>query len=270
MVKRLALDPAWPQAVRDSHHYDELELWDDRSAPGYTNAYRNRAAAAIDLVTRAAKPPARVLDLAAAQGNFTLRLAERGYRVTWNDLRGELADYVRLKHERGKVAYVPGNIFDLPAEQVGKFDVVLATEVIEHVAHPDQFLAKLATFLAPGGTIVVTTPCGNYCRNTLPRFSDCPDPSVYEAVQFKPDGDGHIFLLHEDELRSLAAKAGLEVTELRLFNNLLTSGHVKTGPLLRVLPRFVVGTTEWLTRHLPGFLRRPLHAHMAAALRPRQ
>ena len=38
-----------------------------------------------------------MLDLAAGQGNFSLALAERGYRVTWNDLRGDLEGYVRLK-----------------------------------------------------------------------------------------------------------------------------------------------------------------------------
>ena len=265
-MKHVALDPAWPLSVKESHGYDELEFWGDRASPGYTNAYRNRFQIAIDLVTASARPPARVLDLAAAQGNFTLKLAELGYQVVWNDLRSELADYVRLKHELGNVTYQPGNIFELPSDQVGKFDVVLATEIIEHVAHPDQFLAKLATFLVDDGSIVLTTPCGNYVRNKLPRFSDCPDPSVYESVQFKPNADGHIFLLHVDEMTTLAARAGLKVETLVLFNNSLTSGHVKTGPLLRILPQGVVKLVESMTRSLPSFARKPLNAQMAVRL----
>jgi 2-polyprenyl-6-hydroxyphenyl methylase/3-demethylubiquinone-9 3-methyltransferase len=266
-VKRLALDAAWPPSVRESHRYDELELWGSAANPGYTYAYRNRFDITIGLVSRAARPPARVLDLAAAQGNFTLTLAEMGYDVVWNDLRAELADYVRQKHERGKVEFIPGNVFDLPAERVGRFDVVLATEVIEHVAHPDRFLAKLAGFLKPDGAIVVTTPNGGYCRNRLPRFSDCPDPSAFEAVQFRPNSDGHIFLLHPDEIVSLAQKAGLTVERLILFNNPLTSGHVKTGPLLRLLPRGLVHLLERATRKLPPAVRRPLSAQLAAALK---
>ena len=46
------------------------------------------------------------------QGNFTLRLAELGYRVTWNDIRQDLAGYVQLKWKTGDVTYRPGNILE--------------------------------------------------------------------------------------------------------------------------------------------------------------
>jgi len=55
----------------------------------------------------------RVLDIAAAQGNFALTMAELGYDVTWNDLRDDLVGYVREKHERGSISFSPGNAFDL-------------------------------------------------------------------------------------------------------------------------------------------------------------
>jgi 2-polyprenyl-6-hydroxyphenyl methylase/3-demethylubiquinone-9 3-methyltransferase len=194
-------------------------------------------------------------------------LAELGYQVVWNDLRAELADYVRQKYEFGTVEYSAGNVFDFSADEVGKFDVILATEIIEHVAHPDEFLHKLATLLSEGGAIVLTTPNGGYFRNRLPRFSDCSDPSVYEAVQFKPNAVGHIFILHTDELITLASKAGLAVEQLVLFTNPLTNGHIKTGPLLRLIPEVMIGLGEKLTRALPMPVQRFLNVHMAALLR---
>jgi len=130
-VKRIPFDTSWPESVKLSHSYDELEFWGSRSDLGYTYSYENRFKITIDLVKRAATPPARILDLAAAQGNFSLALAELGYDVVWNDLRAELVTYVRQKHEFGSIEYLPGNIFDLPVEEIGLFDVVLASQTAQ-------------------------------------------------------------------------------------------------------------------------------------------
>jgi 2-polyprenyl-6-hydroxyphenyl methylase/3-demethylubiquinone-9 3-methyltransferase len=255
----------WPESWKLSYRHDLQEIFGAIDARGYAYAYAQRRRHTLELVGRAARPPARVLDIAAAQGNFSLALAEAGYEVTWNDLRADLIDYVSLKHDRGDLHFAPGNAFDLGLD--GRFDVVLITEIIEHVAHPDQFLQKVGRLLHPGGHVVMTTPNGGYFRNRLPKFSECPDASRFEAVQFKPDSDGHIFLLHLDELPSLAAAAGLEILETRLFTNSLTNGHLKTERLLRLLPRPLVEGLDRATTHLPLPLSRKLHTGMAVLLR---
>ncbi len=113
----------------------------------------------------------------------------------------------------------------------------------------------------------MTTPNGAYFRNPLPKFSDCPDPSTYEAVQFKPNSDGHIFLLHPDEVRSLASWAGLQVEQIILFTNPLTNGHMKMELLLRVLPRSLVNAIESTIQRLPAPMGRKLLLSMGARLR---
>jgi len=40
----------------------------------------------------------------------------------------------------------------------GQFDVVMASEVIEHVPSPPAFVRTLSTALRDGGTLVLTTP----------------------------------------------------------------------------------------------------------------
>src|SRR3954464_5143664 len=184
-MKRVQLQPDWPQSWKESHFYDQSEIYGEISHHGYAYAYENRRRETLRLLTEALSPGARILDVAAAQGNFSLTLAERGFDVTWNDLRAELADYVRLKHEHGKIEFAPGNAFDLAFP--GRFDALLITEIIEHVAHPDDFLAKAAALVRPGGYIVMTTPNGGFFKNRLPKFSDCPDPSAFESIQFKPN-----------------------------------------------------------------------------------
>jgi 2-polyprenyl-3-methyl-5-hydroxy-6-metoxy-1,4-benzoquinol methylase len=257
--------PSWPETWRLAYHYDLEEVYGAPKHLGYAYAYAARRALTLALLTKAVPVGAHVLDIAAAGGNFSLALAEMGYRVTWNDLRAELADYVRLKHDRGQLEFAPGNAFELEFPRL--FDAVLITEVIEHVAHPDQFLAKVARLVKPGGHVILTTPNGGYFRNTLPRFSDCPDPSVYEQMQFGPNGDDHIFLLHCDEVQQLVAKAGLELETLELSTNPLTTGHIKLNAALRVLPRTAVDLLERWSRRLPAPLARRLLTSIAARLR---
>ena len=113
----------------------------------------------------------------------------------------------------------------------------------------------------------MTTTNGSYFRNPLPKFSDCSDPSVYESVQFGPNSDGHIFLLHPDEIHTLASRAGLEVEELALFNNPLTHGYLKMEMLLRVLPRGLVDKIEVASQHFPAGLCRKLQLQMGVRFR---
>jgi len=256
----------WPASWRASYQYDRLEVYDCREHLGYSYAYANRRAQTLQLIREAGlRERATILDIAAAQGNFSLVLAELGYDVTWNDLRQELAGYVRLKHESGLLRYAPGNAFEL--DFPGRFDMVLATEVLEHVAHPDQFLRQLRSLVRPGGCIVVTTPNGDYFRSSLPTFFEIEDFAALEANQFKPDADGHLFLLRELELRDLAHAAGLHVEKLVLFGNSLTSGHIKLERLLRILPRELVEALESASQHLPTPLTQRLMTQLGARLR---
>ena len=261
-MKRVFVEPGWPESWKTSYAYDLQEMYGEVSHRGYAYAYQSRRRTTLDLVTSVLPPGTRILDVAAAQGNFSLTLAEMGYDVTWNDLRADLAGYVQIKHERGTVHYAPGNVFELEFDR--PFDGVLITEVIEHVAHPDEFLRKTARLVRPGGYVVMTTPNGRYFRNTLPKFSECQEPGVYEGVQFKPNADGHIFLLHADEIEDLAQGAGLTVDALMFFTNPLTHGHLKTEPLLRLLRPGAIDAIERMSRRLPTSLRQTCLVQMGA------
>src|ERR1051326_994929 len=172
-MKKIALSENWPESWKTSYLYDLLEVYGELSAKGYAYAYANRRKYTLELIKKVAKSDAKILDLAAAQGNFTLLLAELGFEVTWNDLRKDLAEYTKLKYEHGIIHYVPGNIFEL--DFVESFDVVLITEIIEHVAHPDDFLKQISRMVKRDGHVVMTTPNGGYFLSHLPRFTDCSD-----------------------------------------------------------------------------------------------
>ena len=255
----------WPSSWKSSYHFDLDEVYGCISNLGYAYAYDARRRKTLELITSCLPASSKVLDIAAAQGNFTLLLAELGYRVTWNDLRNDLVGYVKLKHTTGDITFAPGNAFDLKFEEL--FDGILITEVIEHTAHPDSFLASTASLVRPGGYIVMTTPNGEYFRNNLPRFSDSIDPAIYESVQFKPDADGHIFLLYQDEIFRFASAAGLVVEELHYFSNPFTNGHMKSSLLLHIVPRKLVEISEVVTQRLPKIFGKSLLLQTAVLFR---
>jgi 2-polyprenyl-3-methyl-5-hydroxy-6-metoxy-1,4-benzoquinol methylase len=263
-MKRVEQQSDWIETWKDVHSYDLMEIYGQVKWRGHAYAYDIRRRNVFELIKKVVKPGAKILDVAAAQGNFALPLAEMGYDVTWNDLRAELIDYVKLKYESGTVQYVPGDVFSLGFDSC--FDLVLIAEIIEHVAHPDDFLKKVSQLVKPGGYIVMTTPNGEYFRNTLPKFSECADPSQFESIQFAPNSDGHIFLLHLDEVDQLASHAGLSIVETRLFVNPLTNGHIKLENALKVMPRPWVEQIEGFTESLPWGVQRKLHKGMAVLM----
>jgi 2-polyprenyl-6-hydroxyphenyl methylase/3-demethylubiquinone-9 3-methyltransferase len=117
-MKRVHIKDWWPDTWKYSYlNYDLQEIYGEIRHYGYVYAYRNRQKHTLRLVEEVLPKGAAILDVAAAAGNFTLSLAEMGYEVTWNDLRADLADYVKMKHEKGVVHYAPGNAFEVLREK---------------------------------------------------------------------------------------------------------------------------------------------------------
>ena len=95
------------------------------------------------------------------------------------DIRQQFLDYAASRHETGDIRFVCGNAME--SEPGGRFDVVFANQMVEHLVYPLKLVGRLASWLKPGGRLVVTTPNGEYFRNSLPHFGDIGDPAQYEA-----------------------------------------------------------------------------------------
>lgn len=232
----------WPDLWKQYFQTDRAEWWGWRTNIGYTYAYERRFSETIRLVGRHLSVGSEIIDAAAGQGNFSLALAERGYRVVWNDLRADLQGYIQLKWESGDIRYLPGNAFEIDHDHL--YDAALATEVIEHVAHPDDFLAQLASLVRPGGLIFLSTPNGGFFRTGLPTFSQVDDLAALEGQQFQPGSDGHLFLFTNDELCTATA-AGLVVVEITNFTSpIFASTRRLANKGLGLMPRRVAAAAN--------------------------
>ncbi|MEN3794256.1 class I SAM-dependent methyltransferase [Fulvimarina sp. MAC3] len=75
------------------------------------------------------------------------------------------------------------------AEERESVDLMLCSEVIEHIADPDPFLAVLAAHLTETGTVLLTTPNGDAVRPDTSPATLAPLLSAgYHVILFSPKG----------------------------------------------------------------------------------
>jgi 2-polyprenyl-6-hydroxyphenyl methylase/3-demethylubiquinone-9 3-methyltransferase len=109
----------------------------------------------------------------------------------------------------GSVEYIEGTT-DTLVEQGRTFDVVLALEIMEHVADVDAFLASLKGLLKPGGLLVLST------LNRTPKSFLSAIVGAEYVMRWLPRGthDWRRFL-KPSELARAVRKAGLAVGDVQ-------------------------------------------------------
>lgn len=99
-----------------------------------------------------------VLDVGCGGGVLAEPLARLGARVTGIDPAEENVAVARIHAEKSglSIDYRAATVEEI-AESGERFDIVVASEVVEHVADLDLFVQRGAECVAPGGLMIVTT-----------------------------------------------------------------------------------------------------------------
>lgn len=116
---------------------------------------------------------------------------------------------VEQVNDDGTVSLAPGKI-----ELEKKFDVILAGEVLEHVADPIALLEAFRSVLNPGGAIIVTTPIGRWEHSGTEAFRT---------------GREHLHHFDREDILEMCADNPLRVPEDICF---APGGHDRTGSIL--------------------------------------
>ncbi len=160
--------------------------------------------------------PRQLLDIGCASGYFIKTAAQHDWSVTGIDRSAEL---VKQAQQYPGVRVVRG-VLEQTAMPDGPFPVVTAWEVIEHAVAPKAFFASVASNVAPGGLLALSTPLANGV------------PARVMGVRFPmwtpPE---HLSLFTRRSINILASEFDFEEIEYRSFSNLnsasLASGFVK-------------------------------------------
>jgi SAM-dependent methyltransferase len=100
------------------------------------------------------RTPGDLLDVGCGHGDFLGMMAKRGWSVMGVDFDAEAVAAARRTHNIDVRVGTVDTMIDMKL----KFDVVTATNVIEHVPDPMEFLSKCRSLLRQGGRMVLRTP----------------------------------------------------------------------------------------------------------------
>lgn len=187
----------------------------------------------------------RVLEMGFGTGLITGALLERGVRAEVVEGSPALRDVALARHaHQGLVVHLA--MFE-EFEPDEPYDAVMALHVLEHVDDPQEMLAKVASWLAPGGAIVAVTPNRQSIhRNLAVRMGLQPELDTLSAR----DGlVGHQRVYGLDTLRAELETAGFRVDDefgyfLKVLPNSMMLDYAR--PLLEALN----GISEDVPAHL--------------------
>lgn len=153
------------------------------------------------------RPGIRVIDVGCGAGRHAFEAYRRGADVVAFDQNAaDLADVetmFRAMAEAGEVppggtaAAVRGDALALPYDD-NEFDVVIASEILEHIPADDTVIAELVRVLKPGGQLVVTVP-RRFPERVCWALSD----------EYHANEGGHIRIYKADELRDKITGRGM-------------------------------------------------------------
>jgi SAM-dependent methyltransferase len=130
-------------AYREHYDVEDRHWW-----------FRGRWAVVEALLSRVELPARpRILDAGCGTGGNLERYSRIG-EVTGVD---PSEDAVRFCHERGFASVRPAGLEEIPFGDES-FDLIAATDVIEHIAAEDRALKELRRVASPQGVMVLTVP----------------------------------------------------------------------------------------------------------------
>jgi 2-polyprenyl-3-methyl-5-hydroxy-6-metoxy-1,4-benzoquinol methylase len=161
-------------------------------------------------------PGSRFLDVGCGYG-FSL-----DYAIHARGWAGRGVDPARLAQTGRDQLGLPIDLAYLKEndEARGQMDVVLGSEVLEHLPTPPDFVRLLRAMLRPGGVLVLTTPNGDYIR---------PETSPGALVSLLSPGL-HLVIQTPASLQRLLEEAGFAHVRVEVVGHALTA-YASDAPL---------------------------------------
>lgn len=142
-------------------------------------------------------PPGDVVEIGSGAGMLLQELAERGHHCHALETSAQARTLIRALCE--KSGYPIEVHQTAPQDWTGRFPLVMAFEVLEHIEDDRAALRQWASWLAPGGTLLISVPA---------------HPRQWNAADVWA---GHFRRYRRGELVGLVEAAGLRLEHIECF-----------------------------------------------------
>ncbi len=155
-------------------------------------------------------PNVRVLDVGCGNGFTCGEFLKRGCQVVGIDLSQSGIEIARKAFPAARFEVLPADDRLLQNLSEAPFDIVVSTEVVEHLYSPRPYVRGCIQALQPGGRFICTTPYHGYLKNLALSLMNHWD------VHASPLWDGgHIKLWSRKTLTKLLSEAGFQNIRIR-------------------------------------------------------
>jgi SAM-dependent methyltransferase len=197
------LDGCRMRGMRTEHTEDRRRIWNER----YGAAERVWSSGPNEHVAQIVSPlaPGTALDLGAGEGRHAIWLAENGWTAT-------AVDFAEVGLERGRreaercgvseaITWVTADVRTWTPDPGATYDLVL----IAYLHLPEDVFTRAATWVAPGGHLVVV---GHALRNLTEGVGGPQDPAILNSPdQLREKARGLDILRCEEVERTTAEGA---------------------------------------------------------------
>lgn len=160
------------------------------------------------------KSQIKILDVGCGNGNISLPLASLGFQVLGIDLNRESIENVKKRNKFKNAQFEVKNVEDVLREN--KFDCVIASEVIEYLKEPLQFLKFIKNILTREGLIIISIPNGASLEENIRWFTTHTRLGQRIKKNLKRK-------IKEEKIQTEAESPHLHFFSLRQFKKLLIS-----------------------------------------------
>lgn len=198
-----------------------------------------------------------LLDVGGSGGIIDNYLADHFGSVVSVDIDGAALDNARKNFRKKNLSFLPGDALDLQFSN-DSFDVVICSQVYEHVTDPEKMMDEIFRVLKPNG--ICYFAAGNRLmwkepHYKLPLLSVLPRRLAHLYIRFTGKADHyHEFHYTYWGLQKLVKRFIVHDITLKLIcdpvkyriDYLVPNGRIKS-----LIARFIAGKLIWLT---PGYI----------------